>query len=127
MKSLSIKEKIATILAEKLLRDLADSPSVGEKLINNSRSAITRLFAELSEERQALLLYLLRQTAVTDDDAPPFDIEALTREGPLALEEVDTKRLEKTRREVQYVRGVVASSVLVSYGGLSEQRVAVEG
>jgi hypothetical protein len=61
------------------------------------------------------------------DDEMPFDLEALTREDSLALKEVDTSHLEKTRREVQYVRGVVASSVLVSYGGLSDTKIAVEG
>ena len=127
MKPMTIKEKIATILTEKLLKDLADTPSVGKRFIADSRPAITRLFQELSEERQALLMYLMRQTAKTHKQDRSFDIDSITQRGPLALENIDQKRLEKMRREVQYVHGVVASTVLVSYGGLSEQRVAVEG
>ena len=127
MKSLSIKEKIATVLTEKLLRDLREMPSFGKGVVNHTRSAITRLFTELSVERQAMLMYLLRQTASRDNARPSLDLETLTQDGPLTIKNIDTKRLEKMRREVQYVHGVVASTVLVAYGGLGEHKVAVEG
>ena len=124
----SMKKKVALVLAEKFLRDLEETTSIGRSFIDAARPAVTRLFKELTEDRQALLMYLLMQTATKHkpDDAA-FDIEKLATEGSLALKNIDIKSLEKMKQQVQYIHGVVASTMLVSYGGLGERKIAVEG
>ena len=63
MNPYEIKTKIARVLAEKFLTDLEGSTRVDEAFIETARPVITKLFSELPEERQALLMYLLKQSA----------------------------------------------------------------
>lgn len=128
MKSSTVKEKIAVVLAEKFLKDLESTSGVGSKLVNAARPAVTRLFKDLPEDRQALLMYLLKRTVKErQSDDEEFNVEQIATEGADVLKNVDLKSLEKVKQEVQYIQGVVASTLLVSYGGLGEEKIAVEG
>ena len=127
MNSSDIKKKIASVLAEKFLKDLENSVEIDQQFVDTARPVITKLFTELPEDRQALLMYLLKQSAVeqiqkTDFTPQAFAAGPLPSKGPINL-----KGLEKIRRQVHYIHGVVASTLLSSYGGLGEQRVCIEG
>jgi hypothetical protein len=128
MKEADIKRKIAAVLAEKFLKDLESSADIDQQFFETARPVITKLFAELPEDRQALLMYLLKESALeqlktTSLNPETFATSSLPRtKGPINL-----KGLEKVRKQVHYIHGVVANTLLSSYGGLSEQRIAVEG
>ncbi len=128
MKSSTVKEKIAVVLAEKFLKDLESSSGIGSKLVTAARPAVTRLFKDLPEDRQALLMYLLKRTVKErKSEDEEFSVEQIAAEGALDLDNIDIRSLEKVKQEVRYIQGVVASTLLVSYGGLGEERIAVEG
>jgi hypothetical protein len=127
VKSSSMKERIAVVLAEKFLKDLENSGNMDSGLVKAARPAVIRLFKDLPEDRQALLMYLLKRTVEERNDDEAFSVEQIAAEGALAVDDIDIKSLEKVKQEVQYIHGVVASTLLVSYGGLGEERIAVEG
>jgi hypothetical protein len=127
MNSTDIKRKIATVLAEKFLRDLESSAEIDQRFLDTARPVITKLFLELPEERQALLMYLLRQSALEQIKQTDFDPEAFIDSPPPTKGPINLKGLEKIRKQVHYIHGVVANTLLSSYGGLGEQRIAVEG
>ena len=126
MDSSEIKTKIARVLAEKFLSDLEHTTEVDGKFINTARPVITKLFTELPAERQALLMYLLKQSAAEQPSEMPFDTEKLAAFS-VSPEDVNVHGLEKIKRQVHYIHGVVANTLLSSYGGLGEQKIAVEG
>jgi hypothetical protein len=121
-----IKMKIAKVLAEKFLNDLENTTEVDDQFIETARPVIVKLFTELPEDRQALLMYLLKQSAAEQRHNPPFDTDKLAA-FTMAPSDVNALGLEKIKRQVHYIHGVVANTLLSSYGGLGEQRVAVEG
>jgi hypothetical protein len=121
-----IKTKIARVLAEKFLSDLEATTEVDSRFIDTARPVITKLFSELPEERQALLMYLLKQSAVEQRNNPPFDTDKLAS-FTMSPSDVNIHGLEKIKRQVHYIHGVVANTLLSSYGGLGEQKIAVEG
>lgn len=121
-----IKTKIARVLAEKFLSDLENTIEVDGKFIDTARPVITKLFTELPEERQALLMYLLKKSAVEQRDNQPFDTDKLAS-FTMSPADVNVQGLEKIKRQVHYIHGVVANTLLSSYGGLGEQKIAVEG
>ncbi len=127
MKSTDIKKKIASVLAEKFLRDLESSACIDQRFLDTARPVIIKLFLELPEERQALLMYLLKQSALEQIRQTDFNPETLIdaprpNRGPINL-----RGLEKIRKQVHYIHGIVASTLLSSYGGLGEEPLAVEG
>jgi hypothetical protein len=127
MNHTEIKRKIAAVLAEKFLKDLENSAEIDQQFLNTARPVITKLFTELPEDRQALLMYLLKQSALEQLKTSRLNPEVfadgiLPTKGPINL-----KGLEKIKKQVHYIHGVVASTLLSSYGGLGEQRVSVEG
>ncbi len=126
MNTTEIKMKVAKVLAEKFLNDLKTSHEVETDFIESARPVITKLFTELSEDRQALLMYLLKQSAEEHHNNPPFDADKLASLN-LSKENVNLQGLEKIKRQVHYIHGVVANTLLSSYGGLGEQRIAVQG
>ena len=126
MDSSEIKTKIARVLAEKFLSDLETTTAVDEKFVDTARPVITKLFSELPEERQALLMYLLKQSAAEQPNQVPFDTERLAAFS-ISPSSVNIHGLEKIKRQVHYIHGVVANTLLSSYGGLGEQKIAVEG
>lgn len=122
-----IQRKIAAVLAEKFLRDLENSTDIDQRFLDTARPVITKLFMELPEERQALLMYLLKQSALEQIKTTSLTPEIFSGGPPRAKGPINLKGLEKIRKQVHYIHGVVASTLLSSYGGLGEQRVAVEG
>ena len=127
MNSTDIKTKIASVLAEKFLKDLEISADIDQQFLKTARPVITKLFRELPEERQALLMYLLKQSALEQLKQTAFNPETFIDSPPAARGPINLKGLEKIRRQVHYIHGVVASTLLTSYGGLGEERLAVEG
>ena len=128
MKPLEMKKKVAEVLAEKFLRELNKIAPMGDELVEVIRPPILKLFNELSEDKQVLLMYFLRQTAADPAKGNGLlDIKKLISDKQLPQGSVDPESLEKVKKQVQYIHGVVASSVLVSYGGLSDEHIAVEG
>lgn len=127
MKSTDIKTKIAAVLAEKFLKDLETSADIDQRFLNTARPVITKLFRELPEERQALLMYLLKQSALEQLKQTDFNPETLIGSPPKTKGPINLRGLEKIRRQVHYIHGVVASTLLTSYGGLGEERLAIEG
>ncbi len=121
-----IKTKIARVLAEKFLSDLEMTTEVDGKFIETARPVITKLFTELPEDRQALLMYLLKKSAVEQRDNQPFDTDKLAA-FTMVPSDINEQGLEKIKRQVHYIHGVVANTLLSSYGGLGEQKIAVEG
>ena len=126
MDSSEIKTKIARVLAEKFLADLENTTEVDGKFVETARPVITKLFTELPEERQALLMYLLKQSAAEQPNRLPFDTDRLASFSASPAK-VNVRGLEKIKRQVHYIHGVVANTLLSSYGGLGEQKIAVEG
>ena len=126
MNPTEIKTKIARVLAEKFLSDLETTTEVDGKFIATARPVITKLFTELPEDRQALLMYLLKKSATEQRDSQPFDTDKLAT-FTAAPGDVNQQGLEKIKRQVHYIHGVVANTLLSSYGGLGEQKIAVEG
>jgi hypothetical protein len=122
-----IKKKIAAVLAEKFLKDLESSAEIDKQFLNTARPVITKLFTELPEDRQALLMYLLKQSALEQLKSTNFNPQVFADGPHLTKGPINLKGLEKIRKQVHYIHGVVASTLLSSYGGLGEQRVAVEG
>lgn len=125
MNKSEIKMKIAKVLAEKFLSDLESTTTVADNFVDTARPVITKLFTELPEDRQALLMYLLKQSA-SEPDNMPFNTEKLASFS-IAPSDVNILGLEKIKRQVHYIHGVVANTLLSSYGGLGEQKIAVEG
>jgi len=121
-----IKTKIARVLAEKFLSDLETSTEVDSRFIETARPVITKLFTELPEDRQALLMYLLKKSAAEPRSGLPFDTDRLASFS-MSPSDVNAQGLEKIKRQVHYIHGVVANTLLSSYGGLGEQKIAVEG
>ena len=126
MDSSEIKTKIARVLAEKFLSDLESTTQVDGKFIDTARPVITKLFTELPADRQALMMYLLKQSAAEQPSKVPFDTERLAAFS-VSPTDVNIRGLEKIKRQVHYIHGVVANTLLSSYGGLGEQKIAVEG
>jgi len=124
--SSKIKDKIASVLAEKILSELETSSKAGKKILNTARPAIVKLFAELPENRQALLMYFLKQSVKKQKASGEFDIAKLAL-NVSSLENVNLEMLNKMKKQIQYIHGIVASSLLVSYGGLGENRISIEG
>lgn len=127
MKPLELKSKVAEVLAEKFLRELEQLTSVGREFVDTIRPAVSRLFEELPEEKQVLLMYFLKQSASETGDTSGIDIKRLILEKQIPTETVNLEGFERVRKQVQYIHGVVASTLLVSYGGLGDERIAVEG
>lgn len=127
MKMSDIKKKIAAVLAEKFLKDLESSADIDRQFLDTARPVITKLFTELPEDRQALLMYLLKQSALEQLKTTSLNPALFTDGPPNPTGPINLKGLEKIRKQVHYIHGVVASTLLSSYGGLGEQRIAVEG
>ena len=128
MKPLEMKKKVAEVLAEKFLKELDKIAPMGDELVEVIRPPILKLFNELPEDKQVLLMYFLKQTAADPTKGNGLlDIKKLIANKQLPKGSVDPESLEKVKKQVQYIHGVVASSVLVSYGGLSDEHIAVEG
>ena len=127
MNSNDIKTKIAAVLAEKFLKDLENVAKIDQQFLDTARPVITKLFTELPEDRQALLMYLLKKSALEQLKNTKLNPNVFS-EGALPTNDpINPKGLEKIKKQVHYIHGVVASTLLSSYGGLGEQRVAVEG
>ncbi len=127
MKPVELKTKVAEVLAEKFLKELKRLTPVEHEFINAIRPAVLNLFTKLPEEKQALLIYFLRHRLSEPSHGSLLDIKRLISESDISIEGVNLESFEKVKKQVQYIHGVVASTVLVAYGGLGEEHIAVEG
>jgi hypothetical protein len=125
--ALTMKIKVAEVLAEKLLKDMGQSAPLEKSFVEAVRPTIIRLFQELPEDKQALMMYFLKRNASDSTGRDLLDIKRLISDQPIFPATVDIEHLEKVKKQIQYIHGVVASTLLVSYGGLSEETIAVEG
>lgn len=126
MRESELKSKVAEVLAEKFLRELERNTPVQRGFLKGIRPAIFKLFKELPEDKQALLMYFVKTEARETRDGL-VNLKWIDDVTPVPPATVNPQSLERVKKQIQYVHGVVASTMLISYGGLGETQVAIEG